>query len=144
MKEKHKFRFAEKCLYDYKKNLARLNVLCEDLRVLQCSSEVKVQVYDRIFAPNNSPSDPVFNHLIKIENIEEEIKKIKRLTDPIKKMIEDFSSSEVLENSHQNRLLKILRYVYFGNNSWHDVTQEMHIGKSLFFQYKKELVAVYS
>ncbi len=140
MKEKNKFRYAEKCLYEYKKNLARLDVLCEDLRVLQCSSDVKVQRYDRIFSTNGCPSDPVFNHIVKIESIEEEIQKIKRLTDPIDRMIRDFSAPEVLKNSYQNKLLEILRYVYFGNNSWRDVAQEMHIGKSLFFHYKNELV----
>lgn len=140
MKENHKFRYAEKCLYEYKKNLARLNVLSEDLRVLKCSSDVKAQSYNLIFSSNGRPSDPVFNYVVKIESIEEEIGKIRRVTDPISRMIKDFSAPEVLENSYQHRLFEIMRYVYFGNNSWRDVAQELHIGKSLFFHCKKELV----
>ena len=32
MRERDKFRYAERCLYDYKRNVAGLKVLREDLR----------------------------------------------------------------------------------------------------------------
>ena len=40
MKDKTSFRYAEKCLYEYKRNMAGLKVLRDDLRVLEASTDV--------------------------------------------------------------------------------------------------------
>ena len=43
-----RFRFAERCLYDYKTNVARLEVLRDDLRTLDALSSAKGQTYDAL------------------------------------------------------------------------------------------------
>ena len=42
------FRFAERCLYDYLENVARLEALRVELRALDSLSSVRVQTYDGI------------------------------------------------------------------------------------------------
>ena len=47
------FRFAERCLYDYKTNVARLEVLRADLRTLDALSSAKGQAYDALPCEHN-------------------------------------------------------------------------------------------
>lgn len=140
MKQNNPYRFAERCLYDYKKNLARIDILNDDLHVLRASSDVHEQSYNPIFSSVGSHSDPVFNYVAKIDRLEEEIRKLKRLTDPITRLMNDLQAPEVLENSKQTIMLQILCLIYFGNNNWQDVAIEIKIGKSLLFQRRGELV----
>ena len=83
MNKSDKFRFAEKCLYEYKRNLACLEVLRDDLRVAQAGLDVRAQNYQYTFNLGGEVSDPVSARLIKIEQLEERISKLERLTKPI-------------------------------------------------------------
>ena len=40
-----KYRYAEKCLWDYKKNIARLNALLSETKELMAASDIHVQDY---------------------------------------------------------------------------------------------------
>ena len=52
MDQENKFRSAEKWLYGYKRNLAGLKVLHEDLRVAQAGLDVHAQNYQYTFNAN--------------------------------------------------------------------------------------------
>ena len=110
------FRYAEKCLYEYKKNLSRLDFLQEDLLRLKNAGDVKVQQYN-LSIGNNSPSDPIFSHLIKIENIEKQIDDLKRITEPITNLISDLRACKNFSN-RKKTMLFILELYYFKGCIW--------------------------
>lgn len=83
MQEKNKFRYAEKCLYEYKRNIAALNVLREDLRVERAGTDVHVQNYQFSFGFNSEPSNPVEARLIKIESLERRIQQLSDRSEPL-------------------------------------------------------------
>lgn len=134
------FRHAEKCLYEYKRNLACLEVLKQDLQVLKNSDDVHAQNYEVPFNKNSQPSDPVASRVEKIEAIERRIKQVERWTKPVERLEKDLNSPEVLENSHNKDLLQILKLFYFGKNSVNAVIDEMALGRTTFFNYRHELV----
>ena len=140
MKEKNKFRYAEKCLYEYKRNLAALEVLREDLRVVQASTDVHAQSYQSFFSSGGDPSNPVQARLMRIESIEGKIHTLERFTKPIVKLIEDLNAPENLEGSNNKILLSILKLMYFGKNIPDDIADELKIAKRTFFKYRRELV----
>ena len=140
MTERDAFRKTEKCLYDYKKNLACLEILRQDLKILQASTDVKAQNYDKPFSENLMPSDPVHSRLANIETIENKIKQLERYVLPIERLERDLSSSDVLENSSNKELLKILRLFYFGSNSLRLVLFELKLSCPTFFRKRKKLV----
>ena len=135
------FRSAERCLYDYKKNLARLEVLREDLRVFRSQTSVKVQDYDfNSIANAGGHSDPVAARLLRIERLEEEIAWLERRTVPITRLRADLESSDVLEGTHKADLAEILRLLYLGGNTASAVISELKFGRSVFFDKRRALV----
>lgn len=140
MKEKNKFRYAEKCLYDYKRNIAALDVLREDLRVEKAGTDVHAQNYQFSFGFNGTPSNPVEARLLKIENIENKIKMLERYTKPITQMIDDLTAPENLEGSDNNILMNILKLMYFGKNKPYVIRDELNICKRTFSLKRRELI----
>jgi hypothetical protein len=140
MKERDKFRYAEKCLYEYKRNVAGLKVLREDLRVAQAGLDVKAQSYQLTFGFEGEVRDPVHQRLVKIESLESKIQWLKRQTDPIGLLIEDLSAPEVLEYSDNKGLLDILRLLYFGRNPADIVIEELKLARRTFYNRRRELV----
>lgn len=142
MKEKNNFRHAEKCLYEYKRNLAGLDVLRDDLRVAQADTDCHAQNYMSTFTTGGEVSNPVQARLMKIESIEKKIQLLERFTQPITKMIEDLSSPNVLEGSEYEILLNILKLMYFGKNMPSVIRDELAISKRTFSLKRKELVTM--
>ena len=139
-KELDKYRYAEKCLYEYKRNLAGLKVLREDLRVLQAGTDVHAQNYQLTFGFSGTVSDPVHARLVKIEKLEERIKWLERVTKPIELLMSDLTAPEVLEYSNSKGLMEILRLVYFGQNPAEAVMEELKIARRTFYRQRRELV----
>ena len=140
MNKDEKFKFAEKCLYEYKRNLACLEVLKEDLRVAESGTDVKAQNYQYTFSFSGEVSDPVSARYSKIETLQNRIHYLERLTRPITNMITDFSTSDALKGSHYKDLLQVLRLRYFGGNTPDAVMAELNIAKRTFFKRRRELV----
>lgn len=134
------FRHAEKCLYEYKRNLACLEVLKQDLQVLKTSDDVHAQNYEVPFNKNSQPSNPVASRVEKIEAIERRIKQVERWTKPVERLEKDLNSSEVLENSHNKEMLQILKLFYFNSNAVDLVMRQLHLSRSPFFRKRKKLV----
>ena len=140
MRERDKFRYAERCLYDYKRNVAGLKVLREDLRVMRVGLDVQAQNYQYKLEFTGTVSDPVQARLLKIETIEERIRMLERYTLPIGQLIEDITAPEVLEYSENKSLMGILRLMYFGKNPPDAVMEELKLGRRTFYRQRRELV----
>ena len=140
MKQKDKFRFAEKCLYEYKKNIACLDILRDDLKVEKSGTDVHAQNYQLSFNFTGEPSDPVQARLLKIEALEDKIRRLERYSKPITQLITDLNSPETLEESDNKILLGILRFMYFGKNKPKAVQDELNLSEQTFFRRRREIV----
>ena len=143
MQEKNKFRHAEKCLYEYKRNIAALDVLREDLRVEKAGSDVHAQSYQLSFN-FGEPSNPVESRLIKIENIESKIRLLERYTKPVTQLMNDLNAPENLQGSDNELLFNILKLLYFGKNTVDAILDELHIARRTFARKRRELVLMTS
>lgn len=142
MKEKDKFRYAEKCLYGYQRNMACLKVLREDLRVEEAGIDVHAQNYQYSFDFTGEPSNPVEARQIKIENIQGRIRTLERCTNPITELITDLTSPNVLNGSNNAAMMEILRLLYFGGNTPDVIIEELNIARRTFFKWRRALVCM--
>ena len=140
MKQKDKFRYAEKCLYEYKRNLACLEVLREDLRVERAGTDVHAQNYQLMFNFTGEPSNPVQARLLKIETLEERIRKLERWTKPITLLMNDLNSPDSLDSSHNKELYEVLRLMYLGKNQPDVIIDELRIARRTLARRRRELV----
>ena len=132
------FRFAERCLYDYLENVARLEALRVELRALDALSSVRGLAYDG--APGSGePYDAVSARLEKIERVEQNILFLERRTRPVEMLLADLSSPYVLEPARKE-MLEILRLRYLHANTWERVMSILKIGKATFLRRRRELV----
>ena len=142
MKDKTSFRYAEKCLYDYKRNMACLKVLRDDLRVLEASTDVHAQNYQYSFGFNGEPSNPVEARQLKIDRLHERIQALERYTKPITGMIEDLTTPDSLNGSNNEAMMEILRLLYFGGNLPDVIIDELKISRRTFFSRRRTLVYI--
>ena len=142
MKEKNKFRYAEKCLYGYKRNIACLKVLREDLRLEEAGTDVHAQNYQYTFGFTSEPSNPVEARQMKIERLRERIRVLERCTKPITELISDLTSPNVLNGSSNEAMMDILRLMYFGGNTLDAIIEELNISRRTFFNRRRSLVYV--
>ena len=133
------FRFAERCLYDYLENVARLEALRADLRTLDALSSAKGQTYDALPCLGYL-RDAVSARLERIERVEQDILHLERRTLPVRRLHNDLRESYVLEGSPKMILRRILELFYLGENTWQATAEELGLGKTSFFQKRKELV----
>ena len=140
MNQNDNYRHAEKCLYEYKRNVAGLKVLREDLRVMQTGLDVHAQNYQYTLEFTGEVSNPVHTRLVKIENLEARIRYLERYTKPITQLIEDLTAPEVLEYSENKGLMDILKLLYFGKNPPEIVMDELKIARRTFYKRRRELV----
>ena len=140
MKQKDKFRYAEKCLYEYKRNMACLEILREDLRVEQAGSDVHVQNYQYTIDFTGTHSNPVQARMIKIEQLEERIRKLERWTKPITQLEKDLTSAESLDTSRNKELYEVMKLMYFGKNPPDAIIEELKIARRTFYNRRRELV----
>ena len=138
--EQNSFRSAEKWLYGYKRNMAGLKVLRDDLRVAQAGLDVHAQNYQYTFSATGEVSSPVHARVEKIESLEGRIRWLERYTKPITQLIEDLTAPEVLEYSDNKVLMDILRLMYFGKNPPDVIMGELKIARRTFFKRRRELV----
>lgn len=134
MKQKDKFRYAEKCLYNYKPNLACLEVLKDDLLIKQTGSDVHAQNYNSSFDSAHEPASPVFSYVASLETLEERIKYLERFTNPITKLLDDLLKSD------KSEFLQILNLMYFSSNTQKKVMLELDIPRSSFDRKRRNLV----
>ena len=93
------FRYAERCLYEYKRNMAGLEILRDDLRTIQAGTDVHAQNYQNALDFTGNPSDPVQTRMMRIEKLEERIRLLERFTQPVTRLVEDLTAPYVHEGS---------------------------------------------
>ena len=140
MKRNEIFRYAEKCLYEYHSNLARLEILREDLRVLRASFDFQSKSYQSTGTPCGTASDPVANHVIKIQELEAQIKRLERNTEPITKLIESINTMELKKYSKGNEYKKILELFYFSEFSLSEVASKLKKSRQTISKRRQALV----
>ena len=133
------FRFAERCLYDYLENVARLEVLRVELKALDAMSSTGSPKYDGMPAPGD-PRDAVSARLERIERVEQDILHWERKTLPIGRLLNDLQSPDVLADSPKIELLKILRLKYLGWNTWKRTRGALGMSEATLTRRRKELV----
>ena len=136
MKEKDKFRYAEKCLYGYMKNMACLKILRDDLKIQREGNDVHAQNYERTLDFTGEPSSPVHSYVVSLETLETRIKYLERLTKPITKLVEDLDG----DSPKKADMKKILELMYFRENQPKQVMAEMKMPKRTFTRRREALV----
>lgn len=141
MTEKEIIQKVEKCLQSYPANLSRMEVLRKDLHVLKVQGDVKGQNYENVRAAQSQTghSDPVFNFVKRVEELEREIERIARITEPLTKMIQDLKTPYALDQSLNSDFIKILGLYYFGRNPVVNILEETGWSRAGFFRKKKQL-----
>ena len=133
------FRFAERCLYEFPANRARLQALREERAFLDRESSAKGQKYD-LNHGGGYPSDAVSERLQRIEKVEEDIRHLEGRVRSIERLLVDLESPFALAGSPKKELLKIAQLYYFGENVWQAVARELHLERSSFFRRRNNLV----
>lgn len=134
------YRYTEKCLYDYRRNLACLEILREDLRVEKAGTDVHAQSYQCVLDFGGEPSNPVQARMMRIEKLEERIRLLERETLPVTRLIQDLTAPYVHEGSVKAEMYSLMELYYFGQNTVEIVSSELHIGKHGMYNMRRELV----
>lgn len=127
-------------MYEYKDNLARLDSLTSDLEMLKASMSVHAQNYDTVGGFSGDISDPVGKRIEQIERLESEVNSLERMTRPITTLIKDLETPEIMENSSKAGLAVILKQFYINGNIWQDVADRLRVGRTVFFEKRRDLV----
>ena len=138
VKHNDMFRFIEKCLYNYPSNLARIEVLSEDLRVLRAYGDVHSPLPQLFFNASNAYTDPVSSHVDKVQRLEAQIRRLERITAPITKLLKNIDTfSQFAINQEYKQLLELF---YFGGASLSEIACELHMSRSTLFRRRRGLV----
>ncbi|MBQ7220758.1 MAG: DUF1492 domain-containing protein [Synergistaceae bacterium] len=140
MKKRDNYRFAEKCLYEYPSNCSKLLSLEQELALVCGSSDARGHSYNVGENVCGVHSDPVASFIEHKMRLEYRINYVRRYTEPITRLVNDFNSSNVLENSKKNDCRKILKLFYFGRNSVDTVLGELNCCRTVFYERRKFLV----
>ncbi|MCR4818524.1 MAG: hypothetical protein K5841_06165 [Fretibacterium sp.] len=131
--------FAEKCLYEYKLNLSRIDTLREKLSLLATGSTVKAQTYEPIYS-GGGHSDPVAWRMERIDSLERRIAELENRTAPITRMVRDWSEAYGLENSQNRDMLQLLELRYFAGGTWPQAAEKLGISMTSIKEWRQKLV----
>ena len=134
------FKYAEKCLYEYKRNLAALEILRQELQSERSSTDVHGQNYKDALSFTGTPSNPVLSRLLKIERIECRIKLLTQYTEPVTRLIADLKAPYVLEGSAKAELYTLMELYYFGQNGVGVISDELHMSRQTMYNRRRELI----
>ena len=132
MKNNSDYKFAEKCLYEYKKNLYAITLLKQDLATVRETTDVKAQEYEKPIDTTCKTSDPVYARVVNIELLEKRITKLERITNPITKLKKELSKKPELQ--------KVLTWFYFGGIDKPEVLKKLLISQAEFYRRRKQII----
>ena len=133
------FRYAERCLYEYQGNVARLDALKERLAALYATSTAGMQGWSAD-GHGSSPGDPVAVRELRIISLEEEITRLAERTEPITKLKADLEAPYVLEGSPKHDLARVMRLYYFGGNDKKQAAKKLNMSRRSLYRRRTELV----
>ena len=139
MDNKTKFRYVEKCLYQYPQNVIRLCTLHNALDDLRGGMSVRGQGYEPI-SGGGDVGDPVGIRAARIADIEVEIRALEAITRPIGDVAKMLGADNVLPDSPKAGLRRILELYYFGGNTNSQVAQAMGMTDRNVYKMRCRLV----
>ena len=126
--------YIEKCLFDYKANLAEIETLNEEINSL-------MSLHGQSYGINNnslSTGDPVANCINQKLNIERKIAKLKKRVNPVERLLNDLNGSSFREQ--QMKGILVLRYI--GHEDKEFVKNEIAISEATFWRRNRELLRI--
>ena len=135
------FKFAERCLYEYQGNMARLAALREKLMSLYGSSSMKAQNYDPI-DHSSGPGDPVAVRTLSILTLEEEIGRLAKRTEPITRLLAVLDAPFVLEGTILEGLANVARMHYFAKRPKGETAKELKVDVRTLYNMRVRLVTL--
>ena len=132
------FKFAESCMFQYLENLARIEALRDDLKMVDMQSSVKIQSYEE-YSPTVGYIDNIPVRLMKIDMLESLIAGLERWTKPITRLLNDLDSPYNVSPERQD-LLNILRIRYIHRNTWDRSLEYLKMRRETFSERRKRLV----
>jgi hypothetical protein len=125
-------------MYHYLENLARIEALRDDLKIVDAMGSAKIQNYDSQPGATGGHADDVSMRVVKIEMLESLILKAERWTKPITLLIRDLESP--YSSPERQEMLEILRFKYLGGNTWDRIQENLKIRRETVFVRRGELV----
>ncbi len=136
---KHIYRYAEKCLYSYRKNLSLLEGFSNELEILRSCGDVHAQDYSGRINSSAGNADPIHGYVHKILTLERKIESLIRRTKPITCLHEYLQSS--LDTMHKH-YLRILELYYFAHIPITRIIEITRWNRSTFYSRRYSLVCI--
>ena len=135
--ENNTYRYAEKCLRRYPRNVILTAVLSEKIAVLKSSSDIHVQDYGGRVNSSAGYADPVNSYVHRLLDLERRLSVIERSTLPITRLQEDLLSSSETMSRHY---LRILQDFYFGGHTVSWMLGQTRWSRSTFYSRRFSVV----
>ena len=142
MDERTRYRYTERCMYDWLQNKARIEILSFDLRTLRQYGDVRAQGYLELTRRNGTHSDPVAEYGHECQRLEAELLRLSRITEPISRMLDDFAVGLEVEYSKCVVYKAVFEGVYSGRGTLRAVADELGISVKTCRKRRVELVRI--
>jgi len=125
--------YVERCLYDYKANVAEIECLQEELNGL-------MSLHGQSYEINNSSGegDPVSNTVNQGFVLEKKITKLEKKVKPIQKLMGDLKGSSL----RVQQMSGILRLRYIEHEDKEFIKDKICVSDTTFWRRNKELIAL--
>jgi len=133
------FRYAEKCLYDYPLNCAKLERQTEKLEELCATSAATVQGYER-GGHCGEPGNPVMRRALGVVALEGEVERLRRKVEPVKEVLRALDSPFVVDGTALEGLAKLARMYYFAKRPKGDVVKGLGVTRQTVYNMRLRLV----
>ncbi len=134
------YRYAEKVLYSYRRNVETSERLSEELRRLWASGDVHGQSYGQI--ATGGSGDPVARHVDEILRVEARLKRILRRVKAVDEMRKDLREGNVITITSGRNLLLILDGYYIPCLTVNEFLTAFCWSRSIFYVRRRELVMI--
>ena len=131
-KERNIIRHIKKCLYNYRFNLIKYNLLNEILITLREQTDVHAYNCD-ILPSSGSTSSPVDRYMERITHIERRLTQVKTLITPINHLL-----AYVLK--HDWRLFEIFQHLYYERHKKKEIAHMLGVSTRTIAKRDKQLI----
>ena len=123
--------YVEKCLYDYRANVAALEMLIEEKNNLK-------SIHGHSYEINNSSvgADPVASTVNNLMALEKKIARLEKKIKPVNELLENLSGSDL----RFQQMKDILKMKYFNHESVRYILKELAISERTFRRRIRELL----
>ena len=125
--------YVERCLYDYKANVAEIEILREELNGL-------MSLHGQSYEINNSQgeNDPVANIVNQGLRLEKKIAKLEKRVKPVDKLLSDLKGSSL----KVQQMSGILRLRYIEHEDKENIKQSLAVSERTLWRRTGELISL--